>query len=463
MKNKLKFLTILVAVFLIALFFLYPPYWSHMEDSSNLLRMQEGWSSGHLWEKIFALVRTDLTSYGTFRPLNVISIFTYYKAFGSDPVLAYGILGILILLLCWAWANAFEKLTNDRHNKESFYLYLLFCFVFTPHLQLFIYLPIQEKFIAACSLLAILGLTRYLESGKGALLMMAGSLLSYLSKPTGLFVCLLLAALLFLDYLQTQKRRSLLFSGLFLLTAAAMGAFAVVMRGQYSGRYHPLDLASYLPQLTKKTLVYFAFSIFTLGLSIGKNFKKGTPLTASLCLSEVVWPMGFLIYLFLLLPWQGGTTGYFLTGASFFFIGTMTLFFQLVLGTNFGRRFQVPFVLCLGLLILNRAFPAYRLFLARAAEKDVVEWIQSQNNPDKEKRPQLFIPTPCEEAAISFPRFAQYPDELIRTYPDSIPFQNQREAYLITSGECPPEGFNAFDLENPLLSKGYTQIFRKKN
>lgn len=475
MKRYFQFLSLGIILFCVASFIKNPPFWNRTDDATNIQFVKKDWAGKNIKQVVVESVRSDLKGWGLFFPLYRAYSYVMYGTFKDQPVQAHIVLMLVVSAFFVGWAFLFEAMVSPHRDGEWKYLFFIFCFAFSPHLQHLFYLSIQEKFILAAGFFGFFSMHRYFKrlhktvdasfQIKTLLMGMTGLFLGlsvgWFAKATTIFLLGPILFWLLMDYIQEGRKENLAMIASAAIIGAVCLTFSMTHRGYYSSKYSPLNFAGYLPQLNKKVSSYLIFIALVTAISISQGRKKEKYWRHSIRAEQLVWPIGFFCFLVLMLPWPGGTTGYYMAGGSIFMVGTMTLAVFLLLAEFPGVAMKRTVMVALLVLTINRAFPCYRMFLTRSGERDVTEWIRDKMVENPSNPPFLGMPFRCQEATESLSYFSGFPNALQRVPPSEPSFLPAgKEAYLITVGECPPADTRGFDLEYPIFEKGDWRIFK---
>ncbi len=287
------------------------PGWGLMDDPVNLEMARSFWEGSPGPAALADLVADEMRTVGRFRPLYAAWRVTAYALFADAPWLLRALVAALLASALLLWGSVIRLLwPAGRGRAPAFdrFALPLAVVVFTPFLNLFLHLSLQETAMVVLAGAALYGLARAYRSGRAVLLVpaLSAAAAAVASKETGLALLAALLAFAVLDLWIYRRRPRLSWIVAAVTALLAVGETAVVMsiwHGSYSSRYSDgLDISTVLGRLAGMPPPVLAIAAAAAVLLVAAVTPRGR----SSGLFPPLWtvfPSFVVAYVVLLAPW----------------------------------------------------------------------------------------------------------------------------------------------------------------
>ncbi len=409
-QKLLRAFCLIFLIVVLLLLCLKPPYWSLMDEPAIVREMPNIVRQKALGEYLVEYSKSDIASWGMFRPVYYAYIYYAYGYLSSSVSIFYAINFVVVLSILWGWSVLFEKylmrsLASHGLTEQQGWRYLFFtlCCLFTPHYNLFYYPTTQERFTLLFGLLVYWGLLEIGQEGKKFWLkssaVIGGLILALLGKASSLFM--VPVALIYLLMQPQPKRRQWYLIVSVIAIGLLFGWLFLSIRTAYSSQY---QLASFFERFLSHGIRFqipfvtgaIGVIVLTLGWFVADPERSLQRLS-----NMLIWPLSLLGYVTIMYPWKHGLSGYYLLPSGVFWIGTIMLGYGLCLKwiNRFFPRLR-PWVLIGGLLVLS-CFSIKKLYAEALQHYGTRLVLDKLSDELKDANDNLIIrmPPPCLEAA----------------------------------------------------------------
>lgn len=411
----------------------YSPSWGLQDDVQNLGTAEHVWQSDHFLSALWGTIKSDLASWGIFRPVYYSSVVITYHFFKDMPWLIYILLAIFNFVAMFFWGVVISKMFAVKKNQLllSTFLFPLSFLLFTPFWNIFVHISFQEKYIVFFSALSLYFLERaYCKEKIGYLIpTVAFMVLGILSKPTGIYLAMtyIVFAVADLVFIKYKKRISLWVLLINMILFVFYYWFITNNLRGYAGQYS-LSGASIINNLSNSSII--VKSLIATALIMGtwsfililRKKNNFSPLVLTI-------PLGFLSYVLVLAPWHFAS--YLLSALTPY---ALIMFFPVYIWLNNKNSVLKNLTnICLILLVtISFLFIAIPRISKLTDIKNVEKFISNSN----ENTNVYFFPPPFSEAAEAISRITKA--KIIFLHEGQLTsekLQSNKEYYLIVNDE----------------------------
>jgi len=441
MKNGWKYargVFLIFCLIVIAAYVYHQPSWGMMDDWAHLDLTEKIWTAQDPLAALSTYFSAEFEEQ-KIRPLHCLMTLFVYKFFVHSPTVVYILNFCFGMALLPLWGKIFEMMfcKGEKEKADHIYIYPLSFFAFLPFWNNFMYISLQEKLIFYFSTLSIYFLGRLIQKNEGRYTWytLFFSVLCLLSKPTGIFLIVTLmvfsmAMLLF------DRRKGKNFEMMGAVCFVILIAYYLVIKvalfsTSYSSRYGDnLNIAGIIQNLSAASIFIPALllvSVIAFIVFFVLFRKKRVELFA------LFLPIGFIIYIFILLPW--GIINYLLGPAAPFLLGMCFPLYLAIKRFLSKRRLEVlaPVTVCLlAFFILGQVI--YVRIVKMADIHRTIEKIMELNLQNQAK---FYFPPPYVETHFSLEQFTHARIQYLKDGILNAEYMDSGDNYFLSFDQSP--------------------------
>ena len=387
----------------VAIILYHLPSWGLQDDYQSLNIAKEVWQGPNVIAGWWNVAMQDFIGWGIFRPLYYLTVIITYRFLKDVPWLIYIFVALFNFAAMYIWGLVMARVFNLRKGEARIatYVFPLSYLLFTPFWNIFTHISFQEKYVVLFSAIALVFAEKAYRNNKARYLLPAliSVIIGLLTKPTGIYLIMVLIAFAVLDLVFFKYRKAV---SLRLLTAftAFFGLyywFIKINLRNYAGQYS-MTVDSMVGHLMASSVVVKGLAglalIVALGMFLMIVRKKNdfSPLAITI-------PFGFLAYILVLAPWA--LVNYLLSALTPHALG---LFFPFYLWLNRRNTFTRAGtnVVLIFLVIVALGFIAIPRF-SKLSDIGKTKAFMVSSNRDHHA---YFFPPPFSEAAETLAGFS---------------------------------------------------------